>query len=196
MEWIPAQVCEVQTTKKLNQLVHELTFQSLAGSVVPRKLIQYWSLKKTYYLSTFRNDKNLGFGFNPSRINSRGEQKNNNLFLDIRQFYGLRCFLLLDPKKSQVDPFVTAIGHSYSTHSYNQRLLTGRDRTQTPCLKNLNEVECHHCPYGTDRCQLATHAKTYKLGDCARCQNNSFFDPLETEHKELCINSVFEERKK
>lgn len=195
-EWIPAQVCEIQTTKKLNKFVHELTFQSLAGSLVPRKLMQYWSLKKTYYLSTYRNEKNLGFGFNPSKINARGEQKNNNLFMDIRQFYGLRCFLLIDPKRSQVDPFVTTIGHSYSTSSYNRKLISLRDRAQTPCIKNLNDVECHHCPYGADRCQLATHPKTYKLGDCGRCQKNSFFDPAEEEHKDLCINCVFEERKK
>lgn len=194
-EWIPAQICEVQTTKRLNKLTHELTFQSLAGSIVPRKLMQYWSLKKTYYLSTFRNDKNLGFGFNPSRINSRGEQQNDNLFYDIRQFYGLRCFLLLDPKKSQIDPFINTIGHSYATSSYNKKLISLRDRAKNPCIKGYENLECHHCPYGIDKCQLATHLKTYTLGDCPKCKKNTFFDPMEIEHKELCVDCSFEERK-
>jgi hypothetical protein len=195
-EWIPAQVYEIQTVKKLNRLVHELTFQSLAGSIVPKKIIQYWSLKKTYYLSCYRNEKNLGFGFSSSHVNSRGEQQNKNLFSDIRQYSGLRCFLLVDPKKSQADPFVTTIGHSYATTNYNKRLIAGRDRTQTDCLKGHRNLECYHCPYGIDKCPLATHLKTYTLSKCLRCEKDAFFDPMETDRKDLCVNCNFEERKK
>lgn len=194
-EWIPVQICDVYTTKKYKQLVHSLTFQSLAGTVVPLKLFQHWSIKKTTYLATFRNDKGLGFGFGRSHINSRGEQKGNSLFYDIRQFYGLRCFLLIDPKQSKTEPIAVEVGHSSATMVYNRNLISGRDRLQNKCIRGLPDtVECFHCPYGTDKCALATHEFSFKKGKCPRCTKDGFFDPAEIELPGLCINCVREER--
>ena len=195
-EWIPAQVCEIQTVRKYKQLMHELVFQSLAGTIVPRKLCQSWSLKKTNYLATYRNDKGLGFGFGRSRINNRGEQTGQALFYDIRQFYGLRCFLLLDPQRSCPDPFAIEVGHTHATMAYNKQLIVARDRSRSPCLKGLPDTaECYHCPCGTDRCVLATHSRTYVPGLCPRCQIQGFVDPAELEYHNMCLNCVFELRK-
>lgn len=196
-EWIPVQVCDTYTTRKLKQLTHTLTFQSLAGSVVPLKLTQNWSIKKTSYLATFRNEKHLGFGFGRSHINSRGEQQGNSLFYDIRQFYGLRCFLLLDPKRSQADPIAVEVGHSSATMTYNRKLISARDRLQNKCIRGLPEsLECFHCPYGADKCSLATHEFSYKKGNCPRCSKAGFFDPAEIEFPGICINCTREERLK
>lgn len=196
-EWIPVQICEVQTVKKHKQLMHELVFQSLAGTVVPRKLTQSWSLKKTSYLATYRNEKGLGFGFGRSRVNSRGEQTGQNLFYDVRQFYGLRCFLLLDPQRSHPDPVAIEVGHNHASMTYNKCLIVARDRTRTSCIKGLPDTtECYHCPYGIDHCVLATHPRTYTRGQCPRCQAQGFFDPCETEYRSTCLNCVFELRKK
>jgi hypothetical protein len=196
-EWIPAQVCEVQTVKKHKQLMHELVFQSLAGTIVPRKLTQSWSMKKTSYLATYRNDKRLGFGFGRSHINNRGEQTGHSLFYDVRQFYGMRCFLLLDPQRSHPEPFAIEVGHTHSTMTYNKQLIVARDRNRTACIKGLpDSQECYHCPLGTDKCVLATHLLTYTQGVCPRCKAQSFFDPAEIEHLNMCINCVFEMRRK
>jgi hypothetical protein len=195
-EWVPARVCDVYMHKQSKQYVNTFTFQSLAGTVVPKKLTQTWSLKKTQYLATYRSDKGLGFGFNRSRINGRGEQRNQGLYLDVHQFYGLQCFLLLDPKRSQQDPFVVEIGHSHATMTHNRQLINGRDRSQTPCLKGYPETqECFHCPYGTDQCALATHLLTYKKGKCKRCEQLSFLNSLETDYIGYCITCADIERK-
>ena len=196
-EWIPVQVSEIQTIKKHGQFMHDITARCLAGSVAPGYLTQTWSLKKTSYLAVYRNEKGLGFGFGRSRINGRGEQMGRNLFNDIRQFYGLRFYLLLDPKRSQTDPVAIEVGHTTATMNYNKRLIVARDRTRTSCLRGLPDTqECYHCPYGTDKCVLATHPKTYTIAKCSRCCKPGFFDPTEQEYSKMCVNCVFAERKK
>lgn len=196
-EWIPAQVCEIQTVRRFGNLVNFLSFQSLAGSVVPLRLTQFWSFKKTNYLSVYKNSSGYGFGFSRSRINSRGEQQNTGLYRNPMQFYGLRCFLLLDPVRSQPDPFVIEVGHTSATTEYNKRLIEGRDRARTPCIKKFpNTLECYMCPIGVDRCVLATHEATYERKLCPKCACVSFFDPTEIEYPELCLTCSREERKR
>jgi hypothetical protein len=195
-EWIPVQVCDIQTVRRYSKLVNLFTFQSLGGSVVPLKLTQTWSFKKTNYLAVYRNMSGYGFGFSRSRINGRGEQQNAGLYRNPSQFYGLRCFLLLDPIRSQSDPVAVEVGHTSATTHYNKRLIEGRDRSRTPCIKGLAaNLECYMCPYGIDRCALATHEATYKRGTCPKCEQVGFFDPLEIEHPKLCLTCVQEERK-
>lgn len=195
-EWVPARVCDVYAHKQFKQLVYTFTFQSLAGTVVPKKLIQTWSFKKTQYLATYRSNKGFGFGFSRSRVNGRGEQCNQGLLLDVHQFYGLQCFLLLDPKRSKQDPFVIEVGHSHATMMHNRRLITARDRSQTPCLKGFPIThECFRCPYGVDKCVLATHQITYSKSKCNRCDQISFLDPLETDYTGFCIACADIERK-
>jgi hypothetical protein len=196
-EWALVQVCDVFTSKKINQLMHTFTFQSQSGSIVPLKLTQNWSLKKTNYLALYRNNKHLGFGFRRSDINNRGEQRSNSLYHDVRQFYGLRCFLLLDPKRSQADPVAVEVGHTSATMTHNKQLISARDRLQSKCLRGFPDtVECFQCPYGTDNCVLATHKLTYRKAVCPKCAKLWFLDPAELDFPGLCINCVREERLK
>lgn len=195
-EWVPAHVCDTQIVRRFGKLVNLLTFQSMGGSVVPLKIVQTWSIKKTNYLAVYRNPAGLGFGFGRSRINSRGEQRSSGLYRNLSQFYNMRCFLLLDPNLSQTEPGVAEIGHSASSMLYNKQLIQSRDRSQTPCLKGLHKsLECFICPYGVDRCVLATHPVTYRKGICPRCSQLGFFDPQEIQHPDLCLACVQEERK-
>lgn len=195
-EWIPVQICGVETHRKGKNLTNLFTFQSLGGSLVPKTLAQSWSLNKTNYMARYRNEKNLGFGFGRSHVNKRGEQKGRGLFLDVRQFYGLRCFLLLDPNRSQTDPFAVEVGHTHATMEYNKQLIAARDRQQNPCIKGISDsLECFLCPYGVDRCVLATHAVTYKRQTCPRCSQTGFIDPTEFDYPGTCVNCVFELRK-
>lgn len=195
-EWVPMQVCGVQQVRQYGKLAYLFTFQSLGGTIVPLRMTQTWSPKKTSYLAVYRNVQGNGFGFGRSRINGRGEQQGRGLYRNVQQFYGLRCFLLLDPKRSQKEPFAIEIGHTGATMAHNKQLITERDRKQTPCRQGLvHQPECYACPYGLDRCALATHEATYRQGTCPRCAQFGFFDPLETEHPELCLACVYIERK-
>jgi hypothetical protein len=196
-EWIPAEICEVATVKRFNRLENQIVFRSLAGSIVPRKLVQWWSFRKTSYLTTYRDEKGNGFGFGRHRLNRRGEQLGRLLFYDIRQFYGLQCLLLLDPIRSNTDPVATEIGHTGSMYQHNRQLLELRDRTESPCLKGYSEQqECFNCPYGEDTCRLATHPITYQVGKCPRCGTPlTFFDPAEVDYPGICVRCVHEERR-
>ena len=195
-EWIPAEVCEVQTVRRYHSLTHRLVFQSLAGSIVPRRVVQHWSFRKTSYLATFRDEHNHGFGFGRHKLNRRGEQLGHCLYYDVRQFYGLRCLLLLDPERSKLDPEATEVGHTGSLVHHNRELIRLRDRQETPCVKGLPDTqECFACPYGTDICPNATHPTTNKRGSCPRCGAKGFFDTDEEDHPGICINCVFQERR-
>ena len=192
--WAGAQIIDCSTQKKGNGLSHLIQFKILTGPLASQVMSQYWSFKKTAYLAVYRNDKNLGFGFNKSRINSKGDQRNKLIFNDLRQFYGLRCFVLFDPTRSQEVPYISEIGHKSSTMTYNQKLLRGRDRALTDCVKKIqSNPECYRCPYGVDRCMFATHSSTYLRGSCSVCKKTSFFDPKDLS---MCVDCTIRELKK
>jgi len=195
-EWVPVQICEVQVRRHGRKLGVQLVFQSLAGSIVPRKLVQVWSFKKLRYLASFRNLKGYGFGFRRSSIDSRGQQRNKRLFEHASQFYGLRCFILLDPKRSDVEPRGFELGHNSATTKHNTMILDARDRAQTPCIKKLEgQPSCYVCPFGTDRCVLAVRRLTLKRGTCSKCKKLGLFDPEEAEFLSMCVSCVEEARK-
>jgi hypothetical protein len=193
-EWIPVQICGVETQRKDKELQNVFTFQALAGSVVPQTLVQSWSVKKTNYLAKYRTEKNFGFGFGRSRVNRRGTQLGKGLYLDSRQFYNLRCWLLLDPARSKNVPFAIEVGHTAATTAYNKELITLRDRTQNPCLKGF-DLECYVCPFGAKDCVLATHALTYRKQSCTRCKQPEYVDPAELEYPGKCLRCTMELKK-
>lgn len=195
-EWVPARVHEVTTEKAMRGLHNVFVFEALSGTVASMKFAQTWSLKKTKYLSTFKDPKGNGFGFGKSRVNARGEQKGSLLLSDVRQFCGLRCFLLLDPKESTHEPCAVEVGHSSATTAFNRELIKRRDRRESPCIKNLGEFECYHCPYGADNCEIATHPVTYETGQCDQCGKKAFFDPMEIQYENMCINCAYEARRR
>jgi hypothetical protein len=195
-EWVPSEVCDTRLIRHHGKLANLFSFQSLAGTIVPLRISQVWSFKKTSYLATYRNPAGYGFGFGRSRINGRGEQQGRGLYRNLGQFYGLRCFLLIDPKRSQAEPVAIEIAHTGATMAHNRTLIEGRDRSRTPCLKKLSgNLECFNCPYGVDRCEMATHEITYSRGTCPLCQKIGFFDSSELEHPELCLSCLQIERK-
>tara|TARA_R110002051_G_scaffold61354_3_gene112512 strand:+ start:28585 stop:29517 length:933 start_codon:yes stop_codon:yes gene_type:complete len=195
-EWVPVRIVEAQTEKKSRGGLHNMfVFQALAGTAASMKFAQGWSLRKTRYLATFKDQKGNGFGFGRSRVNARGEQKGRLLLHDTRQFYGLRCFLLIDPNESKREPVSVEVGHSSATTAFNRDLLSQRDREESPCIKNLGQFECYHCPYGEDNCNLATHPVTYEVGQCDKCGKRAFFDIADIEYENVCITCAYEKRR-
>lgn len=190
-EWVPVEIAEIYVVKFNGKIKNQLIFQSLAGSIAPKTLIQYWSFEKTSYLATFRDDKNNGFGFSRSRLNKRGDQTGRNLFLDYRQYGGLRCFLLIDPYKSKIQnaPVAIEVGHNGATTSYNTNLIVKRNRLINPCLKGYgHDIECFHCPYGSDKCEIATHPRTYSMIKCKDCNKPYYCDSGDNLYGTICIS--------
>ena len=195
-EWVPVRIREVATEKAIRGLHNVFVFEALSGTVASMRFAQTWSLKKTRYLATFKDPKGNSFGFGKSRLNARGEQKGSLLLSDVRQFCGLRCFLLLDPHESTHEPYAVEVGHSSATTLFNRELIKRRDRTENACIKQLGNFECYHCPYGADNCEIATHPVTYETGECGQCGKKSFFDPQEIQYENMCINCAYEARRK
>jgi hypothetical protein len=196
-EWVIAQISSVYTVGRGRKVSHNLTFEIQSGSPTLQKINQKWSAKKIKYLAKHRNDKQLGFGFGRSRTNSKGEQLGTLLLQDVRQFYGLRCWLLIDAALSTEEPFAVEVGHTSSTMGYNRDLLKLRDRSHTACSKGLpSSQECHMCPYGRDKCKAATHAQSYVLKQCKLCEAKQFFDKEDLEFPEYCVNCAYGIRKK
>lgn len=194
-EWVPAQITDTKVFRKFRKLEYRLEFLVLAGTATNMQVTQRWSHKKLQYFATYRNDAGHGFGFGKHKLNRRGEELGKLLFMDVKQFYGLRCFLLLDPDRSRDEPVASEIRSTSSTMAYNRKLLKARDREETPCVKGLPQTqECFTCPYGRDVCAFATHKSSYRVGVCPRCDRNGFFDPADLMYAGECIQCAYEQR--
>ena len=188
-EWCLVRIVDVTTLKGRRGYVNQMTFASITGTIVPHSITQRWSFKKTNYLATARDASDYGFGFGRSYINQRGEQRGRCLFSHAKQFHGLHCFLLIDPERSQTEPFASEVAHSAMTTAYNRELIHQRDRRESPCIKGLpRNVECFACICGEDRCKLATHVSTYVSITCSRCQSKSFTDPGAVPGMDVCLD--------
>lgn len=195
LAWELAEVVDVNTVRKDQQLMQLFQFRILTGPLASQVITNYWSLKKTSYLATYRDEKNYGFGFSRSRINKKGEELSHCIFSHVRQFFKLRCYLLLDPERSNTLPYVKEVGHRNGTMGYNRKLIGRRDRSLQSCLKQLpNNPECYQCPYGLDHCELATHERTYKKGTCSGCGKLSFFDPTDISRCIVCVTQELKSR--
>lgn len=196
-EWVASKVVGVTPAKKGHRVLTRFDFLIISGSPVGLKTSQFWSNKKAHYLAVYRDQHNLGFGFGKSKLNKKGEQKGKLLFSNVKQFYGLQCLLLLDPKKSDENPAACEIGHCSATMAHNRDLITKRDRDQSDCLhldKLRNNPDCFYCHYGKDRCRLATHDKTYRKVNCSICGSSAFSDPADLQYGGICIKCANKER--
>lgn len=194
-EWVAASIIRTRLVKIRNQAATCFTFRILSGTPTTLTLTQTWSNKKSHYLAKFRDEQNHGFGFGTSRTNSRGEQTGRLLFVDTRQFFGLQCLLLIDPELSKDSPVASEVGHTGATMGHNQRLLKGRDRLESDCIKKLpGNPECFCCPIGVDKCIYGTHPQTYTVAVCSLCGQKGFVDSADIEYKGLCIQCARKER--
>ena len=189
-EWMPAQIISVSNDHNNGRFAYRLGFHILAGNMAGNKVFQSWSTKKCFYLATVRDGKNLGFGFGKHRQNKKGEQVGSLLFYSPQQYYGLRCYLLLEGD-NLFQPRIKSVGHSPSTFNYNKTLITRRDREKTDCLLNLpNNPECHTCPMGENQCSIALRPLSLVIVDCPRCGKREFKDPKDFDYPELCMKCV------
>lgn len=195
LEWVAAEVVRIRPTLSGKSIANKITFRILSGTPTSLALDQTWSNKKINYLARFKDEKNCGFGFGYSKLNSRGEQVGKLLFVDAQQFFGLHCLLLIDPESSKDSPVSIEIGHTFATTSHNQTLLRGRDRQVTECVKKIpGNPECYLCPLGREKCVYATHQLSYILAICSLCQQKGFVDSTDISYSGLCVSCARKER--
>lgn len=188
-EMVIAQICDVKLVrggKKGRELGHSLSFRILTGSASALKTSQWWSLRKAHYMARFKTDHGYGFKFPaPHR-----ELVIPSTFKDTKQYYGMRCILILDPKMSDEDgPGFREISHSASTTAWNADMIKQRQRVAGyECVAGFPQtVECFQCYIGRDRCGAATHSTGYIKKACDKCEKETWFDPSDTFSK-FCLS--------
>lgn len=176
-EWCAAEVLSIQLvpTRRRGEVGQQVLFRLHTG--LPAGLLsrRVWSRPALGVLAT-----ELGF--------SRA-RKGKILFEDPGQLVGLHCEVLVNPAPDRRgNPEVSRARASSGQKTYNRRIFHLREQkndrgTAYPCPHQITQP-CHRCPVGyvpvadgEPVCDLATHPRTYRLGQCMTCNETKFFDP-------------------
>lgn len=179
-ELVPVQVTNVHygyTPTKKPGGTFELTV--LAGTPASMVLSKFWTIGYCHLLKSM-----LGFsapwGAYP--------------FEDIRQFVDLRFTVRISSALSGTSPQFEKIWQEndrikpQSLFDWNREIMRRRARKRFKCPMNyeLEDVKCHYCWLGQDRCDAATHELTYQQRLCESCEKTAWFDPAAPQD-DLCI---------
>lgn len=174
-EWMPLQVVDYKLVRnRRNEVCAEYTFRVLSGSACPM-LVKKILNRKT--CAGFAKD----LGFTPR---SR-RRKSSVYFLDFADLFGLRMFGLFDPELSVTQPKFWHMACPASLRKYNKELLKKRARVGFTCPNGYLHA-CSKCHVGTDRCEAATHPRTYQLKLCSGCKHEAWFDSKRS--TDLCVD--------
>ena len=195
-EWAPVQIVDVKPSREFNKSVYEMTFQLLGGPACPLRVFQKWSTKKVYYLAQRRDEQGYGFMFS-RKAGGRSRRVPKYPFENVRQLFGLRLLVLLDPELSDDGPGFREIRFTSSLSTFNRELIKKRARLENPyvCPKGLlNTTFCHSCHYGKEDCSMACHVRTYVPEICPSCESESYFDPQNVVSM-FCVNCTDKKRR-
>lgn len=151
-------------------------YDILAGTPAGLRFNKFWSMKYIRFIA-----RELGF---------KKTRKAHYRLLDGHELVGMRLYLLFDPVISKDDkPIAYHFAVPNSCKVFNTRLLELRYRI-VPCPEgySLEEVPCHNCPFGYDKCSAGCHPKTYEVRTCFRCGQDKWHDPLSKSL--LCIECI------
>lgn len=166
-EWVPLQILRCVSTKNpRGQIGYDFTFRILAGTPAPLKITQFWSRRVAKYVA-----RQIGFsapwGTYPYRF--------------ARDMVGLRLLGHVEAQLSRTVPVFRDIAGTNSLIQWNRRqVLKLRLRVGQSCPERFTHA-CARCPIGYRQCPAGTHAETYEIGRCSRCNNDdALFDPEDT----------------
>lgn len=163
-----------------------VSFRLVTTPAAPDIVQQWWSRQKADYMTNYRNEKRIGFGFGRFRVGRTGENPRGLPYVHPKQLVGLRCFLYLSGRRDGKWRSTT-IRHTAATMKYNTTLLRNRDRLFTPCQIDIfYKEDCWTCPIGLDVCGLATHPMTYVDTACVKCGVTGRFSSAESPACETC----------
>ena len=163
-EWVPLQIMRVHKTRNAKDVIgYEVTTRVMAGSPCPLKLSSFWSIRVAKYVSS-----QIGFS----------KPWHKYPYSEPVDMVGLRMYGLIEAARSRGKPEFHEIQCSDSLKQWNRdNVLKGRLRVGIKC-PNEYQHACRVCAIGYDRCQYATHPKTFTVGFCNGCgTENATFDP-------------------
>lgn len=163
-EWVPLQVLRIVKTRNAKEMIgYDVTTRVMAGSPAPLKLSSFWSIRVARYVSS-----QIGF--------SRPWHKYP--YSEPVDLVGLRFYGLIEAARSRGKPEFHEVQCPDSLKQWNRdNVLKGRLRVGISCPQQFQHA-CRVCAIGYDRCQYATHSKTFNVGFCNSCgTENAAFDP-------------------
>jgi hypothetical protein len=176
-EWVPVFVESAKRTKRMRRMGYTYGFRILAGPPAGLVTTRYWSDTLAHFVG-----RQVGFARRPRPESFKIP---SHQYQDPRELVMLRMHVLLEPKRSDENgPGFMQTVATPSDLVYNRRILDLRDRIQPEAVCPLEmprEFPCYRCPMGYRECPAATHAQTYQVRICRRCENkDAFFSPGKT----------------
>lgn len=166
LEWVPLQCLSASRFYAFQRGKPSvmLRWRVLAGRPCPMIIQKRWPLRFCHLVA-----RDIGF------------QRRNPLYVyrDFRELVGLRLYALLEPRLSASYPGFERIKCPPSCVDYNRQLILLRTRSPAAefvCPKGYQHP-CFRCHIGYEHCMAATHRRTYLLRHCARCKQQTWFDP-------------------
>lgn len=182
-EWVPATCvsCRRQRNSKNNPGAM-YGFRIMAGTSAGLFAYRWWSSK-------FCNFMAKKFGFTVRR----GHVPSLLPYSTVEQLVGLRLELLIDPELCGTEPGFETIDVPSAARKYNKELLACRFRTtdEFDCLmgERHENLPCHNCPIGFQRCPAATHRHDWVQKPCVHCKDDTaYFDPDMA--GDMCVDCV------
>lgn len=177
VEWVPVQVTSTRYAlhkyrgAKFHRPGTTFRFTFLTGSLASTHLLQFWSYEKTSVVANA-----IGFRRAPPYFLGHSSE-----------LFGMRMFVLLDPKRSKETPGFLHVSASDSILDHNRSLINKRRRLGFTCPEGFSH-ECHQCYLGRRSCESATHLEDYESKECVGCGRTWWFDTDPTHLNDFCIH--------
>lgn len=162
-------------------LVHSsgssVTLRFLTGLPAGRRVVKFVSSDALHVVKAA-----FGFSkFDPSQYSRSVTGREYFPLSDPRELYGMRALALIDPAACRADHVAYSdVRGTSSTLAWNKTLMRRRERTEHACPMNYptDQVACHECMVGRDKCLAACHAKSFRVDRCEVCgRENAVLDP-------------------
>lgn len=140
-------------------------FRILAGSAAGMTVTRFMSNKQARFISS-----RVGF----PRFRSR---KKLMPYRHGRELVRMLVYVLVDPAMCFEKPGFFHISCTGGLIKQNQKILARRSRV-TPCPLGYtyDELPCHRCHVGYDKCYASVHAHAWQAKPCPRCKQAGWFD--------------------
>lgn len=171
-EWVPAVITGCRRGRNSREAMGAtFEFRIVAGTSCGRLTHRWWSEKFCRFVSS-------EFGYTAAR----GRRQIRFPYSVPEQLVGTRLHLLVHPERCGVEPGFTEIRIPDTAKKWNTELVRSRFRVQPgfACLMEarVDQLPCHNCPVGFQKCQAGTHRLDWVRMECSGCKiADAFFDP-------------------
>lgn len=137
-------------------------------------------IEKTFTdLSGFFIRTDVGFSrFAPDPTDMYSEPKKSYPMRDVTDLVGMRFLAFIDHDSCKRELCYSHLQSTPSFNKWNRIIMKKRQREGFACplSKTLDELPCHECHFGRDRCAAACHRLTYVKKHCVKCNKEAYHD--------------------